>query len=211
MRNVLLSSRPEDRANVPLWVFFAGLLLSSPVAPATITVDEVACTLVDAIEAANDDTEVGGCTAGDPGLDTIELVADVFISEPNSNYFGETAFPTVRSEITIDGGGRGITASEAGRVFAVVPSEVPSMLTLRSTTITGGELSFGDGAGIFVGVGTSLRVLNSSVTANEAFFLNDELVICNAECVNDAINSDCAFGNTGVESVACEVVQPINI
>ena len=40
------------------------VLFSHPALAATIIVDETTCTLVDAIDSANTDSAVGGCTAG---------------------------------------------------------------------------------------------------------------------------------------------------
>src|SRR5689334_23367524 len=48
------------------------LLALNPAQAATINVDEVTCTLVDAITAANTDSPVNGCNAGN-GADTIVL------------------------------------------------------------------------------------------------------------------------------------------
>src|SRR5690606_5038375 len=68
-------------AGAALVLAMAGSPLLVPTArAATITVDEVTCTLIDAITAANTDTATGGCIAGDVGLDTIDLQADVTLT-----------------------------------------------------------------------------------------------------------------------------------
>lgn len=60
--------------------FAIGLLVAhSPLAPATITVEDD-CTLVDAVLAANTDAATGGCPAGS-GADTIVLTDDVTLTE----------------------------------------------------------------------------------------------------------------------------------
>jgi len=57
------------------------LSLTMGTAPAaTIVVDEVRCTLIDAIEAADRNSAAGGCRAGDDlsdGGDHIDLISDV--------------------------------------------------------------------------------------------------------------------------------------
>lgn len=181
MRQHTLDCQSKRCVEVSLRVFLATMLLSSPVVPATITVDEVTCTLVDAIEAANDDMSVGGCTAGDPGEDTIRLTVDVLLTEPSSNYFGPTGLPIVRSDILIDGSGREIEASQPNscadgtcfRVIAVALGADDTVLTLRNTTVSGGEIGLGDGGGILVGVGASLLLIDSAVVDNDYGFLND--------------------------------------
>ena len=48
----------------------------------TITVDGITCTLENAIQSANSNLSVGGCTAGDDagGYDTIDLQTDVLLT-----------------------------------------------------------------------------------------------------------------------------------
>ncbi|MCB1587055.1 MAG: hypothetical protein KDI52_12280, partial [Xanthomonadales bacterium] len=66
------------------------LLVSSTSFSATITVADAAggainsnglCSITEAIEAANSDTAVGDCPAGDAGSDTIELTVGVVLTE----------------------------------------------------------------------------------------------------------------------------------
>jgi len=83
----------------------AHLFAPAPVVPATITVDEALCTLVDAITSANIDEATGGCVAGDAGADTIELMADVLLTEFDNEEFGLTGLPVVRSEVRLKGNG----------------------------------------------------------------------------------------------------------
>jgi hypothetical protein len=54
----------------------------APALAATITVDGTTCTLVAAITAANTDMATGGCVAGDPGADTLDLQTDVTLFTP---------------------------------------------------------------------------------------------------------------------------------
>ncbi|MFC3192609.1 choice-of-anchor Q domain-containing protein [Marinicella sediminis] len=83
---------------------------------ATLTVDDTTggavtvnglCSITEAIEAANTDTAVGDCPAGDVGSDTIELSVNITLAEEyeNDGTFGRTGTPAISSEITIDGQG----------------------------------------------------------------------------------------------------------
>ncbi|MEM9291207.1 MAG: hypothetical protein AAGD01_05980 [Acidobacteriota bacterium] len=83
-------------------------LLPAAANAATISADGVTCTLANAIVAANDDTPTGGCPAGDPGLDTIELDADVTLSavDPASTLaFGSfSGLPDVTDDLILRAG-----------------------------------------------------------------------------------------------------------
>jgi hypothetical protein len=77
----------------------------SPGVAATIPVGG-ACTLVDAITAANTDTATGGCPAGS-GVDTIVLPAGSTqtLTSVNNDTYGPTGLPVVSSAMTIAGNG----------------------------------------------------------------------------------------------------------
>ena len=68
-----------------------------------------ACSLHDAIVAANTDSPAGGCAAG-AGADTIVLSGDVTLSE---------ALPLIESVIVIEGGGHTISGDGKFRIFDV--------------------------------------------------------------------------------------------
>jgi len=151
------------------------LLLGSgglaPVVSAEIEVDGV-CTLVDAIDAANLDIALGACPAGDPGSDTIRLLADVELVEVHNQELGNTGLPVVRSEIIVEADGFEVTRSPlAGapfRVFAVEDGD----LTLRNVTISGGDASGGGGfrGGAVAVYNGDLEVTDSLLTRNSALF-----------------------------------------
>jgi len=147
--------------------FVAHLFAPAPVVPATITVDEALCTLVDAITSANIDEATGGCVAGDAGADTIELMADVLLTEFDNEEFGPTGLPVVRSEIRLKGNGHTIDIdTDAGsRIFAVSPGDSGSTLTVENTTVSGAEIR-GDGGGFYVDSGGSLRLIDTFVEEN---------------------------------------------
>ncbi|HXV61070.1 MAG TPA: choice-of-anchor Q domain-containing protein [Vicinamibacteria bacterium] len=134
--------------------------------PAVITVDG-GCTLVDAIDAANTDMAVGGCTAGS-GADEIHLSGDVTLTEVNNTLDGlGNGLPSVSTDITIKG--NSFTVMRDGgamvpefRIFHVGPT---GTLTLDNTTVSNGALH--DAAGI-LNYGGSLTLNNSTVTGNTA-------------------------------------------
>jgi len=166
------------------------LLLALGQAPAwaaTIPVDGIGCTLVEAITAANSDSPVGGCTAGS-GADTIVLPAGsthTLISrlpdttDGDDRYFrrlGYAGLPLVTSPITIEGNGSTVRrengAPDDFRVFTV--GRPPGQLTLRNTTVSGGRLQgisgFDpdvQGGGLLVYEGVAV-LENSTVTGNTA-------------------------------------------
>ena len=92
---------------------------------ADITVDD-ACTLADAIAAANRDEAVGGCNAGD-GADVISLSADVVL---------EAELPRITTEIKVAGGGYSISGAQAYRIFYV---ETSGTLTIERLTLREGR------------------------------------------------------------------------
>jgi hypothetical protein len=82
----------EGRKQKPLAVAIA--LADRQAGAATLTVTN-GCTLADAITAANNNTAVGGYTAGDnqdDGDDIIELTADVVLTEINNTLFPAVAY-----------------------------------------------------------------------------------------------------------------------
>ena len=89
------------------------------------------CTLADAIEAANTDTAVGGCPAGD-GADTISLSADIKLAE---------ATPLITTEIVIAGNGHTIDGAGEFEIFRVGEE---GKLDVSGLTFTNG---FGENGG----------------------------------------------------------------
>ena len=80
-----------------------------------------ACTLVDAITAANTDTATGGCPAGS-GADTIVLPAGSTqtLTEVNNDTYGPTGLPVISSVITIAGQGSTIARESAAPEFRLL-------------------------------------------------------------------------------------------
>ena len=124
------------------------LLIGEPLAPATIVV-EGTCTLVDAINAANNDDDSGGlCPPGGSGADEIVLTADVTLTVPDNETDGANALPSITTDVTVEGGGFSIVThwdepQDPARIFHVAGS--PASLTLLNTTVSGGVEDTGGG------------------------------------------------------------------
>ncbi len=136
-------------------IWLASLFAALPLFPATLDVDG-ACTLADAITAANDDTATGGCAAGS-GADDIRLFQDVRIFSP---------LPAIAntSELTIHGNGHRIRRQQAAADFRIFEIPGNGQLTLSNVTVSGGSGPIG--AGIYTR-GT-LFVLNSTLSDNHS-------------------------------------------
>ena len=132
-----------------------GAIFHAPRPGTTITVD-ASCTLEQAIQAANNNTAIGGCAAG-TGADTIVLpVGVVTLTQP---FAGNPAFdsngtglPHITSEITIAGQGPGSTivyraeGSPSFRFFRVRPPS--GHLTIRDLLLRGGHSGNAPGGAI---------------------------------------------------------------
>jgi hypothetical protein len=147
-----------------------------PVQAATIPVGG-ACTLVDAITAANTDTATGGCPAGS-GADTIILPAGSTqtLTEVNNSTYGPTGLPVVSSMITMAGNGSAVVRDSATPDFRMLAVNSTGELILQEATVSEGRsfLESGDpvensgGGGVNV-VGT-LTLANSTISGNVTFY-----------------------------------------
>ena len=143
---------------------------------ATIPVGD-ACTLVDAITAANTDTATGGCPAGS-GADTIVLPAGSTqtLTEVNNDTYGSTGLPVISECDHHCGAGQTITRDSGAPEFRIVAVDSTGELTLQETTVSGGvALAPGNpayyyGGGIANFLGGTLTVLNSTITGNTGGF-----------------------------------------
>ncbi len=141
----------------------SALLAPPPVHAATITVDQINCTLANAILSANTNAGVGGCAAGSPGLDTIELQIDATLSSSaGSFYFAQSALPMITEDLIIEGNGNVIERTPNAIVMRVMTVNEANV-TLRNTTIMGGN--DGPGGGIYVRNG-GLTLENSNIVDN---------------------------------------------
>ncbi|MCE2473444.1 MAG: hypothetical protein J4G18_16435 [Anaerolineae bacterium] len=125
----------------------------STIHAADITVGE-ACTLADAIAAANADEPRGGCPAGN-GADVITLTEDIAIAG---------MLPPTSSPIIIQGRGYTLSGAKRDRILRVVASQ----LTIHDLTLTGGKREPDFGGAIRVDSGASLRVFDSFFQDNVA-------------------------------------------
>ncbi|MCX7554295.1 hypothetical protein OS175_10425 [Marinicella sp. S1101] len=126
---------------------------------ATITVNDD-CTLIDAINSANNDTAEGLCGAGS-GADVIQIQQPNLVINITGPLVppapvkgiiggGVEALPSIESEVTIEGNGLTLNADYASDPVRVFTVGYGADLTLRDTTVTGADsaLPYG-GSGLF--------------------------------------------------------------
>ena len=152
---------------------------------ASITVDKAsdedsngACTLRDAITAANTDTATNGCTAGS-GADTITLAVNITLVQ---------ALPFITSEITIEGADYDIDGNDQHNIFWIKGGN----LTVNDITLTGGRAGNYGGA-INAEDGSVLTVTNSRLEDNHAGLLGGAIATSNSNVV---ISSSVFVGNS---------------
>jgi len=130
------------------------------------------CTLADAINAANSDSPVGGCTAGS-GTDVIVLAGGTYTLTAADPENSANGLPVIASDITIEGNGATIARDAAAPAFRILEVSPVGRLTLNHTTISGGNTG-DDGGGIVVNqdsrarVGGELTLNNSTISGNHA-------------------------------------------
>ena len=141
---------------VLLWVAFT----TTPVAAADLTVmsptayvaADGLCSLVEAIDNANNDaTTHADCPAGS-GADTITLAVPVTLDGTATfDLNGATGLPPITSPITIEGHGRSISRDAGTTAFRVMAVDAGGNLTLNRVTVSGGQHSTGftSGGGIY--------------------------------------------------------------
>jgi len=143
---------------------------------ATIDVDEVTCTLSDAITAANTDTATGGCTAGS-GVDTLNLTADVVLTAVDNTTYGDTGLPIITSGMIIEGNGHTISRQSGAPNFRIlVASGAGARVTLNDLTLTGGATPASGagyiryGGGVLVYNGALMSVSGCDISYNSAMW-----------------------------------------
>lgn len=143
-------------------VWLVGAISPGAASAAIITVSG-ACSLPEAIEAANNDSTGGGdCTQGD-GADTIRLTASINLTVLNNTLDGPNGLPSITSAITVEGNGYSIVhlSAEDFRIFHVGTS---GDLTLDDVVVAFGSAP--NGGGIY-NLG-QLSVRGSRIWANSA-------------------------------------------
>lgn len=137
-------------------VFFRAAV---PALAAQITVTGP-CTLVDAIQAANGDTAIGSCPAGE-SADTIILTEDVVLTQAFDSSIG---LPVITSDITIEGNGFEIRRDSLEE-FRILRSS--DRLTLDFVTVRGAFVDDGGCGGGLLNLSTATTtIIGSTVTAN---------------------------------------------
>jgi hypothetical protein len=187
-----------------LFGLFALTLAASVASAATITADGIACTLPDAIKAANSNTIAGGCTAGNDGNgggDVIALGADIVLTAiDNIDAAGcANGLPRVTSTIWISGNGHSISRADDAPAFRILDSASGS-LTLGRTTVSNGLLVSSiagepcNGGGI---VG-KVTLVNSTVSHNTLRLGSGGGISGNATLWNSVVSDNFVrFGNGG--------------
>lgn len=145
---------------------------------AEITVDGNNCTLVDAITAANTNTAVGGCDAGDPGADTIVLTRDIVLRDVDNTTHGASGTPVISSGIVIEGNGHEVERHRSAapfRIFTIAGAN--GNLTLFNISVTGGEAEYG--GGVLATDNSTMSFFASTFSKNEATHSGGGIAIMN--------------------------------
>lgn len=167
-------------------VFLAGLVLAPPgmAYGATIVVDETNdeinsdgdCSLREAIESANTDTQVDNCTTGS-GDDIIDLTMggtfNLSIAGANEDA-NQTGDLDILENLTINGNGSGSTFIDANSIDRVIHIDNGADVTINDVTITGGRApdssgaTGGRGGGLWLGGPETLTMTGCVITGNAA-------------------------------------------
>ncbi|MGA9635113.1 MAG: CSLREA domain-containing protein [Solirubrobacterales bacterium] len=184
---------------LPLAALIAALLAASAQAT-TITVNSLTdtgtgCTLRKAVDTANTDAPVSGCSTQGSGADTIDVPAGTITL---------TSSPTelsISSEITIAGQGMAggptgttVTQSPAGRIFHVTAPN--GRLTLEQLEVYGGVLN-NDGGGIWNESGT-LTLDRVRVDNNQAVGSSGGGIFAGPGSVTVIFNSEVDHNQAGI-------------
>lgn len=230
LRNYERLRRLPRRARRRLAGGLAGVALllalsQAPVGAANINVvageveviDNNKCSLIEAIENADDTTNGqphNDCVAGNPnGPDTINLPTNATFSLTNSvaTYFGSaTGLPRIDTSITIQGNGATIRRSNNAFLLRILAVGSSGDLTLNNTTISRGVAI--KGGGIFVNRG-ELEINSGTLTENIAGYggglynynglvnINDSMIFDNT--AEGFLNCGCGGGlrNAGTMNV----------
>ncbi len=135
---------------------------------ATINVDG-ACSLSEAISAANTDLPVGTCGAGS-GSDTIQVInpdTNITINTifQSSTGPGDVGLPIINSNVTIEGNGLTLSANNSTDNFRLLEVTYGGDLTLRDTTVSNANDGYGIGSGLF-SFGGRVTLENTTFASN---------------------------------------------
>jgi CSLREA domain-containing protein len=160
-------------------VAVAALLGTTPAMAATITPNTLAdenggggaCSLREAIQAANTDGGFGGCAAGS-GADTIPLATGTYQlaiapdGTPDDNLDGDLDI-TAGSQVTISHAGITPTAISGGGIDRVLDIRPTGNAAISAVTIRDGSTPAAGVGGGILNQGGSLAISNSTLTNNQ--------------------------------------------
>ncbi|HRQ13715.1 MAG TPA: right-handed parallel beta-helix repeat-containing protein, partial [Promineifilum sp.] len=107
-------------------------------------------------------------SAGDSGLDTIDLQTDVTLTASYGNYYySDTGLPLVTEDLIIEGNGHTIARDGAAPDFRILATLTGVDLTVNDTTISGGSSVAGARGGAIYSLGI-LTIDNSTFSGNDA-------------------------------------------
>ena len=158
------------------------------------------CTLINAINNANTDSDTdgsGGCPAGN-GADVLNLAANktYLLKAVDNNSAGPNGLPLVTSEITINGHNAAIKRSSAAGVadFRLLRVANNGNLTLNDLKLTGGSLTGNNEYGSAIINSGHLTLNNSKVFLNKGSVASG---IANMYQANLMLNNSMVLNNTG--------------
>lgn len=161
------------------------------------------CSLIEAIQAAETDTAVDGCTAGS-GADTIIIPAGTYTLTAVDNVTtGQNGLPVITTSMTINGAGAGGTTitrsgSELFRFFRIAST---GNLVLNGVTLTNGNSTVNGHDGGAIRNFGALTVLNSVLSGNVSNAGGSAIFSQGASSVLSVTNT-AIFGNSGSAAVA---------
>ncbi len=147
------------------------LVLHLPATAANIEVNET-CTLVDAIDAANNDDDSGGlCPPGGSGADVLELTADIELVALHNTTTGANGLPVIVTDMTIAGGGFEISRAPTAPDFRFFEIDSNAELVLDHVTLSGGVGTagfYGPSGGAIYGDFGTVELVGSTLSGNSA-------------------------------------------
>jgi hypothetical protein len=169
--------RRDMKANVIL--IMVGLVgMAMPAAAATIPVTTTdpavaadgQCSIIEAMDNANDDAQThADCPAGS-GADTVELASSATyeLDEVYVSLFGATGLPVIVSEITIEGNDSTIRRAAGAPPFRFIAVDQMGDLTLNDMTLEGGNPGGNWLGGALANFGGRAFLARTTVTGNSA-------------------------------------------
>lgn len=172
----------------------------------TTTADELdtngACSLREAVRAANLNTGVGACAAGSAtSLDTITVPAGTYVLTRTGadEEEGATGDLDVTGTLKITGAGAATTIIDGNALDRVINVKKGAKLTLETATIQNGQVggvsTTEDGGGIYNGA--TLTLTNAVVRGNQAYSLGGGIYNNGTLTLNSTIVSDNYTDNLG--------------